>query len=408
MPKRQSVDHATMRDMNMTLILRTLHEHAPLSRMELAKSTRLNKAAISGMVRELIRVGLVYETGLVETEAAEVGRPAINLDINPDAGVIISVEIEVRQYTIVVTNFRAEIVSRYTAPLQPNATTEVVLAQMVTDIQNEIVKLPVSTFVFGLGIGIPGIVERPSGRLVFAPNLGWRDVALQDYFAAAFDLPVYVDNEANLAALGESYFSNSHKEDVVVYIVGNEGIGGGVMINGRLMGGQSGFAGEIGHMTVQEDGTLCNCGNRGCWETLIGWDAIVQRIEQSKQQGLESELTRTCSIEELVQAAIAGDEVATQVLEETGYWLGLGIASLINIFNPGRIILGGRFSRGYEQMAATISRVVEERSLGWPQRDCTIMPSTYGQDSCIMGGVATIHRHVLNHQIEWPVEATTN
>jgi glucokinase-like ROK family protein len=399
-----------MRDMNLSLILNTLHTESPLSRVGLVNRTGLNKSTISMMVKDLIEDGLVQEIG-TDTSTSDVGRPAIYLETNPDAGFIIGVEIGVDFISIVTVNFAIEIVSRRHESTLKYISQQAIMDRVLFLIQESYKQVEKrGSRVFGIGIGVPGLVDMARGHLLFAPNLGWEDVPIKTLVEAVVDTPVFVANEANLAALGERYFGAGQHHDYLLFISSGVGLGGGIILNGRLLEGATGFAGEVGHMTVQHDAAAipCNCGNRGCWETVAGRQALFNRIEDSINEGQPSWLAEVTegdmsrlSIPLIVEAAHRRDEAANKALNETGEWLGIGIANLINVINPERVIFGGALITAGEFLLPVIRQTIQERAWSWMQQDVDIVMAEHGEDAAVMGSVAVVYQDVLNNPRKW-------
>jgi glucokinase len=252
-------------------------------------------------------------------------------------------------------------------------------------------------------VGVPGIVERRSGTLVLAPNLGWRDVPLHTMLEQeGFHAPIFVDNEANMAALGEHYFGAAQSVDEVLYISVGAGLGGGIIRDGRLCRGVSGSAAEFGHMTMIPDGDQCNCGNHGCWETLVSQQALFRTIGHLCAQGQPSVLIDwtagqldQLTIGLVVQAAEAGDPVAREALGRIGHWLGIGIASLLNALNPALVVLGGALSEAAAFLLPVVHEEIQARALRWNGEAVSVVRATHGSDACVRGGIATVYQHVL-------------
>lgn len=406
--KRNSVDHTTMRDMNLALILHALRTDAPLSRASLASKTGLNKATVSSIVRDLLEKGWVRELG-VSGEQTEVGRPAIDLAPNPEAGVFIGAEINVDFISIIIANFAIEVISRRFESTVQLHSQQAILDRFLFLLRETVAQVNMSRRrLFGIGIGVPGLVDVAEGSLLFAPNLNWRDVPLRSLVQDLVEAPVFVMNEANLAALGERYFGAGRDSNYMLYVSSGIGLGGGIVSNGHLVEGATGFAGEVGHMTVERFGLPCNCGNYGCWETVASQRALFRRIEEAIDRGQESllceatggDLTRL-DITRIVQAAQAGDAVAREALEETGVWLGIGMAGLINVLNPQRVVFGGPLSQAHEFLLPVIYRTVAQRAWDWTHDQAQIVLAEHGRDATVFGGVASVYRAVLNDPRIW-------
>lgn len=408
MIRRGTVDHNTMRDMNLALILNALRTQAPLSRTELALATGLNKATVSSMVRELLKNGFVQELGAA-VSVGDVGRPAIKLGPDPEAGYIIGVEIGVDFISVVTANFAVEVVARrYESTLRLH-TQQAILDRLFFLLKESVQQVTRrGKPLFGVGVGVPGLVDISTGTLLFAPNLGWSDLPLRQMLEDELGVPIYLANEANLAALGESYFGAGGDSSFMLYVSSGIGIGGGIVLNGRLVEGATGFAGEVGHMTVERDGRQCNCGNHGCWETVASQRALFRRVEEALAGGTPSWLETATggdmerlTIPLIVEAARQEDEVACCALEETGRWLGIGVATLMNVINPQRVVFGGPLSLAHEFLLPLIRETVAERAWEWVQKRADIVVAAHGEDAAALGGVAIIYRDVVSEPRRW-------
>jgi glucokinase-like ROK family protein len=258
------------------------------------------------------------------------------------------------------------------------------------------------TRLLGVGISVPGLVDVTSGTVVYAPNLGWHNVPMRDILSK-FDVPVFVDNDANAAALGERYFGAAQQIDNFVYIVANAGLGAGIVLGGHLFQGASGYAGEAGHTTLDPNGPLCHCGNRGCWERLASQRALIERVQKAISSGKLSLITDhtypnpdQITIEVIVEAARQGDKVARRALQETGLYLGLGVANLINIFNPSLVAFGGALGVAEEFLAPVVRQIVSERAMAGPREAAQFVVSAFKSDACVIGGVALVMHDILS------------
>jgi glucokinase-like ROK family protein len=222
-----------------------------------------------------------------------------------------------------------------------------------------------------------------------------------------FDIPVYVDNEANMAALGEAYFGAGRGSDFVLYVSSGVGVGGGIVLNGLLMSGSSGFAGEVGHMRIDPNGIPCGCGGKGCWETLASQEAVFRHIRHAIEAGARSSMEEATgndlgplTVGQVLEAARSGDAVALEALRETGKWLGVGIGNLINALNPHRVVLGGVVSLAAEFILPEITRAMAEVALPCLCEACDISVATNGADACVVGGIATVYHKILTTPLD--------
>lgn len=395
-------DQESLRQINLSTVLTHLRENAPISRAALAEITGLNRATITRLVRELIEHGFVRETGFQSVRA---GRPSILLQLDPAAGCIIGAEIEVKFGSVILTDLAAHVLWRQEVDFAENDEPEAVLLCMAELIQQACAKAAeTNRHVLGLGISLPGLVDVSSGVLLFAPNMRWSDVPVKQWLENELDIPIYVDNKANMAALAESYFGSARGSNHVLYINITAGVGAGIVLNQRIVPGVSGLAGEVGHMAIHPDGPGCNCGSRGCWETYVSALAVFRRVREAILDGEESQLAEVVrdgferiTIPLMVEAARKGDRVALDSFEETGYYLGVGLASLINTFNPQKVVLGGYVTQAYEFLLPVIQKTVRERALRWPREAADIVVATYLNDASLMGAVATVYGQILSN-----------
>ncbi|MBK8027052.1 MAG: ROK family transcriptional regulator [Chloroflexi bacterium] len=390
--------------MNLRLILETLRQSAPKSRAMLAELTGLNKASVSSMVRDLIAAGLVREMGIADAQL-EAGRPAINLQLNPDAGYTISAEIGVGFISVIVTDFAFDIVTQRYESISPETSIEECLEHftaLLTDVYQQAQRF--GRRVFGIAVGVPGLVDMERGYLLFAPNLQWRDIPLRDILQPHFDIPILVANEANLAAFGENYFGEGQHSRLLLYVSAGVGLGGGIVIKGKLLTGATGLASEFGHMTVVPDGLPCRCGSSGCWETLVAETALLRRVREMIQAGKHSPLARWkehLTIHHVLNAAKSGDEVANAALAETGYWLGVGLASLINALNPEHVVFGGSLSIAHEILMPHVRAEIGRRALPWIWDQVSFRIAKHTANAAVMGGAALIHDRIVTHPLTW-------
>jgi glucokinase-like ROK family protein len=391
---------ALLRQQNLAGIMHHLYENAPISRVELAKLSGLNKATVSSLIGELIDNQFVHEVG--EGHSNKAGRRSVLLDINPARGSIISAEIGVDFISVIATNFAAEIIWRQRNTIDSSLGQQEILRRTVELIRNAVDAGTTSVPLLGIALGVPGLVDWRSGRLLFAPNLGWHDAPLRDVIESSFRTMVVVENEATLAALGEQYFGAAEGYNDVLCIVSGVGVGGGMVIDGHLYNGSGGFAGEFGHMTMDPEGEICNCGNRGCWETQVSQAALFRQITRSIEGGANSVLSarvkgdlQKITVPMIVEAAASGDQVALSGLSEVGRLLGIGIAGLVNALNPSLVVLAGSLSLGGEFLLPAANDEIRRRALRWTEEKTKIVTARYGLDATVMGGIARIYQQVL-------------
>jgi len=393
-----TADQGLIRKLNTAVILDELRQHAPLSRAELAARTGLNRSTVSIIVNGLVEEGFILETNL---QSDRVGRPGMLLVLNPRGGFAVGVEIGVDYLAVLLTDFVAQELWRAHECTDPQADQATILERACELTQAALQHgQEAGLRPLGIGIGVPGLVDRHQGQLVLAPNLQWSNVPMRDIWAQQFGLPVFVENEANAAALGEYYFGAAKGFNNVIYLSVGVGLGGGILLDGKLFRGSSGYASEVGHMTIDPDGEQCRCGKRGCWETMVRPGAVVQAAQRALASGSPS--TRLSPADrahltfgQVVAAAEQGDPVAHQAMVEVGTRLGIGVGNLINIFNPQLIVLGGSLNPATPFLLPVIEQVLQDSALKPVSKNVHLAAATHGADSCLLGAIALVLDDIL-------------
>jgi len=398
----RNVDHTHMRELNIALILEYLRRDAPLSRTHLAQLTGLNKATVTSLVRELLESDFVHESG---TDVGDIGRPAIRLSLNPRAGYIIGAEIGVDFINVIGTDFSPKVIFQSIQKTVPGAPVDEVMQLLISKIQqaSEVCANQVGDKFMGLAVGVPGLVDHSAGVLLFAPNLKWSDVPLKEILQSRFSAPVFIDNEANLATFGEYFFGSAYQHPDILFLSAGIGLGGGILHATHLLRGVNGMAGELGHITMDPQGELCGCGNRGCWETQVSLRALYRYVKtglQAHPQSLLWDLTGgnvdELNLEMIVLAAHQGDQVALTAFEQVGTYLGIGIASLLNVINPDLVVFGGIMSDAWEFLEPMVMAEIEKRALPWNRKGTQVVLAHHGGDACVMGGIATVYQAIIS------------
>jgi glucokinase-like ROK family protein len=404
LPRYRTADQNWVREQNLAVVLNYVWEaREPVSRAQLATRSGLNKSTVSSLVEQLIAWGFLGELGLA---GPAVGRPGRLLNINPDAGLILGVEIGVGFVAVALADFCARPLWSTRVDVLSSSGPDQVLAQVI-DLSRVALRDHggAGRRLLGVGLGAPGLVDVRQGALILAPNLGWNEVPLRAPLEAAFGCCVEVENEANAAVLGEQALGAAENARQVVFLSAGVGMGGGILIDGRLYRGRDGLAGELGHMTIDPQGEMCNCGNRGCWETLVGPRAILKRIREraaeEKTRAIGSSSPEPPDMNGIIAAAQLGNPMVLEVLGEIGESLGIGIANLINIFNPEMVILGGALSRVAPYLLPRVRQTISERALAAAQAHVSLSASTFGPDACVMGAVTLIIRRILANPLAW-------
>ena len=400
MLKKRTADQESIRKVNTSIVLNVLRLHSPISRAELASITKLNPSTISNIINVLIGDGLVLELDMMESK---IGRPGIALALRPEAGAVVGVEIGVGFISVILTDFVANILWREWVEFSLTKAQIEVISEAEKLIDHALSIAEERNFgLLGIGVGVPGLVNTNQGELLFAPNLGWKNVPLRLMWNQRFHLPLYVENEANLAALGEYYFGVGRAVDNFIYLSSGVGLGGGLILNGKLFTGEYGFASEIGHIQRDPQGEQCGCGRRGCWETQVGPRAVLQRVKRLIEsdpgntiaQNVNGDIDKL-TFNQVVDFALQGDQLCLAAMEEVGKNLGTGIADLANIFNPKMVVIGGAFSYGRAILLPVLEETIANETLSPVKQNLRIEFSEHGADACVLGAIAVVLDDIL-------------
>lgn len=385
-------DQTTVRRANLGVVLQQIAGGEPRSRARVAAETGLTRGTVSSLVGELIELDLLRETG-ADDRSGRVGRPAQTLELG-DRVVAIGLEVNVDYLAVCVEDLTG--VVRYEqhlyidnrrsspGPVLDGVARMAAQALEMIDAENLV---PI-----GAGVALPGLVEAQTGTLLRAPNLGWSELPVADELAARIGrVPVRVENEANLAAVGEHWQGAARGLRSFICIFGEVGVGAGIFVDGELYRGAHGYGGEFGHITIDRSGAPCGCGSLGCLETFVGQEAIAHRAGiPVGQAGTMPGIT-----EELVRRARDGDAAVLRSLSEAGYYLGIGLASAVNLFDVEAIVLGGCFGPLAPWVEGEVRAVLDERVLSAAWSGCEVRASAFGARAAVRGAAALTLRSVL-------------
>ena len=373
-----------------------------ISRVELSRKMGLTRAAVTAIINDLVREGLVKEA---DRWSVPSGRKPIGLEINPDGGKVAGIDIGATHVTGLVADFSARVLEEIEVPLEIVQGPQACLVQ-VDHLLRQLLKNASLDLrdIHAIGVGVPGPVVTEMG-IVSAPPLmpGWDGYPIRGYFLDAWKLPVVLNNDAELGALGEWAYGAGRGERNLAYIKVGTGIGAGLLLDGTIYRGTTGSAGEIGHITINENGPICSCGNRGCLEALAGGKAIARRAVEAVHRGQRTQLSliqplETIRAADVIAAARGGDLLAQHILAEAGEHLGTAIASLVNLFNPGMIVVGGGLAQIGDLLLEPIRQTVRDRSLNAASRVVRITTAVLGRRSSAMGAIVQALSVAL-HQI---------
>ncbi len=385
--------HQSLRDMNEILVLNLVRERQPISRIDIAESTRLEGSTVSKIVARLLEDEFVYENG-VGPASPQGGRKKRFLHLNPEKAYAVGVDLGPHHHEIAISDFSGQIMRRTTIENSndPQQALEAVARGVKKLLQSDLSQKRV----VGIGISLVGLVDAKEGRMLAGENLGWGDeVPVGSILrnALSLDLPIYFDNGARLAALAEVWFGKhtSRPPQDLVFLEVSEGVGAGIIIQGQLYHGSLNGAGEFGHISLDPAGPGCSCGGRGCLEVFASDQATINRYKELCQtEGCLPEIENGITIEELINRSSAGNPRAIEALRQTATYLGRGLIPIIYSVNPEVIVLGGAITRAWEIVYPEIRRMLAAQITRFYSSHVTITPSTLGDKPSLTGAIALV------------------
>lgn len=384
-----------------TQIIKNLNKHAVLdlirftpggiSRAELAQRMDLSRAAMTAIVSDLLDCKAIRET---ESRGGLGGRPPIILEINSARGLVIGIDMGATHLTMILADFSAQVIDEIEVPFSVSRGPETCINQANQLLEDLLKKNQLSIDdISSLGIGVPGPIASEAGT-VFAPPImpGWDGYPIRANLEEKWGMPVSLNNDAELGALGEWAYGFGRGENHLAYIKVGTGIGSGLLLNGQIYRGATGSAGEIGHLTLDENGPLCDCGNHGCLESLAGGKAIARQAREAILKGQRTSLSSMVPLEEITardvaSAARRGDLVSQEIIANAGNYLGIAIAGLVNLFNPRTVVVGGGVALIGDLLLQPIRDTVIRRSLLASARTVKINTAVLRRHSSGMGAI---------------------
>lgn len=370
-----------MRRRNLARVMHTVRAEGPLSRATVASRIGLTRAAVSTLVDELIRAGLLEELG--PERPGRVGRPGSALAVSGQGPAGIGAEIGVDHLAVCAVDLRGVVRARAVRhgtnrgrPPRP------VLAELTALVGEVVAEAERSGLrAAGLAVAVPGLVGRDARTVVRAPNLGWHNTDLAPHLPDG--MPLTVDNEANFGALAELWLGDGALHEFL-HVSAEIGIGGAVVVDGRLLRGTHGFAGELGHVPVRPEGPPCACGGRGCLEQYAGEEAVLRAA------GLAPGENR---VEVLAERAAQGDKGVRRALRDAGIALGIALTGAVNLLDPEAVVLGGALAALAPWLVPSLERELAERTAG---PACTVSVSRLGSEGPLLGAAHSVVRAVLD------------
>jgi predicted NBD/HSP70 family sugar kinase len=368
-------------------VLHLIRSGRARTRGELGQVTGLARSTVSQRIDALKAAGLIVE--LDEAAPSTGGRPPSRFGFNAEAGIVLAADLGATHSRVAASNLLGDSIAETTAEIDINLGPEKVLTWMdgaFAELLDEVGR-PLSD-VRGIGIGLPGPVDYANGMAVNPPIMaGWHRFGVAERCRSLYHVPVLVDNDVNIMALGEYWVMEPKIEDLVFIKVGT-GIGSGLILGGRLHRGAKGAAGDIGHVQTTSDGPVCRCGNNGCLEAAAGGAAIAAHLRETGQDA-----SNTRDVVRLVQQ---GNREAIRSVRAAGRLIGQVLASTVNLLNPALIMIGGDLATAELQLLAGIREVVYQRSTTLSTTDLQIVASSLGDRAGITGAAAMVIEHIFS------------
>jgi N-acetylglucosamine repressor len=383
-----------IRAINRSHILNTIKTHGPIGRAEIARQIGLSPATVTSITAELISQNLVLEK---ETGDSSGGRRPILLVINPKGGYVVGIKLTEDHAIFALTDLDATVIAKSEMKLMHHQPDLVVddLAKMVMQFIQEqgIAKKQL----LGVGVGLSGIVDAERGVLRQSPIYGWKDLPLRNMLQRKLHIPTYIENDVNTLTLTEKWFGHGQQVDNFLIVTIGRGVGMGIVVNGQFYHGHEGGAGEFGHTVIVPDGLACACGKRGCLEAYVSDPSLIRAAQEAVDRGELKESVLT--IEELIELAKKRKPVVVNIFSKAGRLLGVGVANLINLFNPKKIIISGEGTRAGDFLFNPMKESIRENTMPGLYDPQTVEIAEWGDDAWARGAAGLVLREVFESPI---------
>lgn len=385
--RQQGMNSQDNREHNRATILTLIRNHGPVSRAELARLSKLSKPVVTEIVESLISTELVYESYKAKSG---VGRRPVMLELNQDHLRIVGIDLARTQIELTVTDLLGQCLESCKRELDTESP-EILMEQILEALCCELRRVQTRHELIGIGIGYP-VPLSTSGRIAVGTSApaGWTNLDLEYLLGNEFGVPVLIGNDANVAALYEKWYGAASGFQDFLYIMIGKGVGAGIFCNGDLLLGQSGIAGEFGHILVNPKGAQCVCGKRGCLETEISLNALLTKAALGSEG--------TVSSLELLTAALAdGQKDMERLLTEYSFVTGRHIGNLVNIFNPEAVTIGGDIARLEPFLAEGLGRSIDDTVYPMMQGSYQLIFSEATENKVAKGASVLVQQHFLTH-----------
>jgi N-acetylglucosamine repressor len=388
---KSSKDYDNSRALKLK-ILNIIRLHGSISKQSIARELFVNLTTITHLVNELKeKHKLLVETG---EDVSMGGRRPKLYSINKEIGVVLGVDIGGDNIRVILIDITGNIIASITSKTDVTKDGKKLLNEVSNMINKFIVdsKVPESK-IAGIGLSISGVIDPDSGKSIFCPNInGLNDFPLKAFLEEKTKLSVFVDESVRCMALAEKHYGIAKDYDNFIFVSLGKGIGIGIYANGKIYRGSTGLSGELGHITVSENGPICNCGNRGCLEAIASGPGILKRAKEGIENGIVTSIMSainndlsSLTVEIIAREAEKGDKYAYSLINRTGEYIGIAIAAALNLFGPELVVLGGGIANSGDIMIDAIKRTVQMRALGVITKKVKILKSLLGDNIAALG-----------------------
>jgi predicted NBD/HSP70 family sugar kinase len=383
-----------IRAINRSHVLNAIKAYGPIGRADIARRTGLSPATVTSISAKLISQDLVLEKSAGDSSG---GRPPILLVINPKGAYVVGIKLTESHAICALTDLEALVIAKSSMPLSGHNPEAVVddLAQMVLAILRE--QKIAKKNLLGVGVGLAGIVDAEEGILRQSPIYGWDNVPLRSMLQSKLHIPVYIENDVNTLTLTEKWFGHGQGLDNFLTVTVGRGVGLGIVVNGQFYRGQTGGAGEFGHTAIDPQGPVCACGKRGCLEAYVGDPGLVRAAQAAVARGKLPGPVE--SLDDLLSLAQQGNKAAIRIFEEAGRILGIGVANLINVFNPKKIIISGEGTRESDLLFVPMKESIQLNTMPGLFDPDTVVIAPWGDDAWARGAAGLVLREVFESPI---------
>ncbi|KZM77824.1 transcriptional regulator [Cellulosimicrobium sp. I38E] len=365
-----------MREANRARIVSAVQQRGSLTQIELAGVTGLSPATVSNIVKELTGAGVLHTSPSTRS-----GRRALQVTLARNLGLVAGVHFGTRSMRVALADASMRVLADQRMPLAPDHRADTGLQRAALLVGEMVASVDAAPDeLLAVGVGVPAPVDVRAGRIATVGMMrGWDGVVVPEMLEAELGAPVTVDNDANLGALAETRFGAAVGHDAVAYLRVSHGVGGGLVLGGRVVHGRAGVAGEIGHVTIDENGPVCRCGNRGCLEMYVGAGVLLSMLSESRGP---------LTLRDVIARAQEGDPGCRRVLFDAGQHLGVAAANLCNLVDPEIVVVGGQLAEAGEALLGPLRTALEQRTVPSTAGPVQVVASELGSAAEVRGALA--------------------